>query len=446
MVIGNAIGSGIFLTSGIMLQRMPSDSLLILAWIVGGLLTLCGALTYAELAAMFPRSGGLYLFLHEAYGPLVAFLFGWASLLVILTGQIGAIAIGFSEYFSYFFPYFAGTHVLFRIPVSGHHALAFTANKLAAAVAIALLGAVNYVNARTSNHLNAVLTLAKIVGICALPVLAIFFSRAHPQWTPIVPPGITGAASAFGVALIAVLWAYDGWQYVPFAAGEIEKPQSNISRALTLGVALVVIIFVAVNLAYLYALPSEQLRGLLRVGEASATAMAGPIAGRLISLAVMTSAFGCCAAMMLVCTRLFFAMARTGVFPKRIGRVHAKYGTPYAAVVLTTVWAILYALSGSYEQLFTYVMFGGLLFAVLGGVSLFVLRRKLPDQVRPYRVWGYPVTPGIFIAGTFSLVLNTLREKPLESFAGLALILLGLPAFWYWHGRSGARHASGAYR
>jgi len=444
LVIGNAIGSGIFLTSGVMLQRMPSDSLLILAWIVGGVLALAGALTYAEMGAMFPNSGGLYLFLHEAYGPLPAFLFGWASLLVILTGQIGAIAIGFSEYFSYFFPYFASSHILFRIPLAGHYTVAFTANKLIAVLAILLLGAINYVNARSSNHLNAALTIAKIVGICALPVLAILFSRAHPQWTPVVPSGMTGAASAFGVAMIAVLWAYDGWQYVPFAAGEIESPQKNIPRALGLGVALVVIIFVAVNLAYLHALTGEQMRGLIRIGEGSATALAGPMAGRLVSVAVLTSTFGCCAAMMLVCTRLFFAMARKGVFPQSIGRVHTKYGTPHMAIVLTTAWAILYALTGSYEQLFTYVIFGGLLFAVLGGVALFVLRRKLSAHVRPYRVWGYPIVPCIFIAGTCLLLFNTLVRKPVESFAGLALILLGLPAFWYWHGFSGIKkHAVG---
>jgi APA family basic amino acid/polyamine antiporter len=434
LVIGNVIGSGIFLTSGVMLQHMPSSSLLILAWIAGGVLVLAGALTYAEMGAMFPQAGGLYLFLHEAYGPLLAFLFGWASLLVILTGQIGAIAIGFSEYFSYFFPFFSSNHVLFAIPLAGHHTLVFTANKVTAAVAIALLGAVNYVDARKSNHLNAALTLAKIAGICALPILAVFFGRVHPQWVPIIPPHMTGAASAFGVAMIAVLWAYDGWQYVPFAAGEIENAQKNLPRALIVGVFLVIVIFVTVNLAYLYALPTRQMQGLIRVGEASATALAGPMEGRFISLAVLFSTFGCCAAMMLVCTRLFFAMARKGVFPRSIGRIHPRYGTPHAAIVLTTIWAILYALSGSYEQLFTYVMFGGLLFAVLGGMALFVLRHKLPGQARPYRVWGYPVVPCIFIAGTWLLVFNTVLKKPFESFAGLALILVGLPAYWYWHG------------
>jgi APA family basic amino acid/polyamine antiporter len=434
LVIGNVIGSGIFLTSGVMLQRIPSPSLLILAWVAGGVLVLAGALTYAEMGAMFPNSGGLYLFLHEAYGPLVSFLFGWASLLVILTGQIGAIAIGFSEYFSYFFPFFSSSHALFSIPL-GHHVLAFTANKLTATIAIAFLGLLNYIDARKSNHLNVVLTIAKIAGICALPVLALFFGRVHPQWTPVMPLGMTGVASAFGVAMIAVLWAYDGWQYVPFAAGEIEDAPKNLPRALIVGVLLVIVIFVTVNLAYLFALPADQMRGLVRVGEASATALAGPWGGRLISIAVLFSTFGCCAAMMLVCTRVFFAMSRKGVLPEIFGRVHPKYGTPYAAVVLTTAWAIFYALSGSYEQLFTYVMFGGLLFAVLGGLSLFVLRRKLRTQVRPYRVWAYPLVPCVFIAGTCLLVVNTIVQKPFESIAGLGLIALGLPAYWYWHGR-----------
>lgn len=432
LVIGNAIGSGIFLTSGVMLQHIPSASLLIAAWIVGGLLVLAGALTYAEMGAMFPQAGGLYLFLHEAYGPLVAFLFGWASLLVILTGQIGAIAIGFSEYFSYFFPFFSTNHVLFRIPVFGHQA-AFSANKLIAAVAIVFLGIVNYFDARKSNHLNAVLTLAKIGGICVLPLMALFFSRSQPHWVPVEPANMGGVGSAFGVAMIAVLWAYDGWQYVPFAAGEISKPEKSLPRALIVGVFLVVMIFIAVNLAYLHALPITQMEGLVRVGEASATAFMGPFGGRFISATVLVSAFGCCAAMMLVCTRLFFAMSRKGVFPRNIGKVHSKYKTPYQAVVLTTVWAIFYVLSGSYEQLFTYVMFGGLLFAVLGGTSLFVLRYKFPKQARPYRVWGYPIVPCIFIAGSCLLVVNTIVKMPFESLAGLLLILFGIPAYWYWH-------------
>ena len=431
LVIGNVIGSSIFLVSGTMLEKIPSASLLILSWVVGGVLILAGALTYAEMAVMYPRSGGLYIFLREAYGPLLAFLFGWACLLVILTGGIAAIAIGFAEYFSYFFPWLSSSHVLFAIPIA-HHVLLFTANKITAVTAILLLGAVNYVSARSSNRLNAVLTVAKVLGIVSLPLLAIFWGRAHPNWIPIVPSGTTRLGASFGVATIGVLWAYDGWQYVPFAAGEIRDPQKNIPKALTLGVLLVVAIYVIVNIAYVYALPFEEMRGVVRVGEKAATVMAGAGAGRFLSVTVLTSAFGCCAAWMLVCARVFFAMARDGAFLKSVGSIHPKYGTPNVAVALTTFWAVLFAFSGSYEQVYTYVVFGGLLFGVLGGAAVFVLRYRRPEIPRAYRAWGYPIIPAVFVLGLGALLVNTLFEKPVESLAGLALIALGLPAYFYW--------------
>src|SRR5579862_1065618 len=226
LVIGNVIGSGIFMTSGLMLQRLPSPSLLILAWVLGGLLAICGGLTYAEMGAMFPRSGGIYIFLREAYGLIPAFLFGWTCLVVILTGQIAGIAVGFSEYFGYFFPSLSSSHVLFTAHLFSRSFL-FTANKLVAVTAIIGLGVANYVSAKVSNGLNVVLTLAKIAGIAALPVLAILFTKARPMWRPIVPPGFGHAGAAFGVSMIGVLWAYDGWQYVPFAAGEIRNAKRN---------------------------------------------------------------------------------------------------------------------------------------------------------------------------------------------------------------------------
>lgn len=232
--------------------------------------------------------------------------------------------------------------------------------------------------------------------------------------------------------MIAVLWAYDGWQYVCFAAGEIRDPQRNVPRALTMGVLLVVAIFVAVNLAYLYALNPAALSGTVRVGEQAAMSMAGRPGAIFVSVVVMVSSFGCCAAMMLVCGRVFFAMGRDGVFPKYFGRIHPRFGTPHTAVVLTTLWAALFALSGSYEQLYTYVMFGGLLFAVLAGAALFVLRVKRPDAPRSYRTWGYPVVPAIFIGGMLLLVVNTLIERPLESLGGLLLIVVGVPVYFFW--------------
>jgi APA family basic amino acid/polyamine antiporter len=435
LVIGNAIGSGIFLTSGIMFQRLPSASLLILAWATGGALALAGALTYAEMGSMYPRSGGLYVFLHEAYGPFLAFLFGWACLLVILTGQIAAIAIGFAAYFSYFFPALSADHILLTTVLFGKH-LTILANQVTAAVAILILGALNYVNARSSNGLNASLTVLKVIGIASLPLLALLFAHARPVWHPIIPPDMAHPGAAFGVSMIAVLWAYDGWQYVCFAAGEIRNPHRNVPRALALGVILVVLIFMAVNLAYLYALGPQGLSGTVRVGERAATSMVGRPGAIFLSIVVMISAFGCCAAMMLVCARLFFAMGRDGVFPKYFGKVHPRFGTPHTAVTLTTIWAAVFALTGSYEQLYTYVIFSGLLFAVAAGVALFVLRIKHPEIPRVYRAWGYPIVPAIFIAGTVLLVVNTLTQRPFESLSGLLLIAVGAPVYFLWRPRS----------
>ncbi len=389
---------GIFLTSGIMYQRLPSASMLMLAWLAGGVLTLGRALTYAEMGVMYPRSGGLYVFLSEAYGQFPAFLFGWTCLLVILTGQIAAIAIGFSAYLSYFFPSLSPEHALLSLSLAGKQ-LTIAANHVSAATAILLLGVINYVNARSSNDLNALLTVLKMAGIVALPVLALLFARAHPAWRPLIPPslGSSHVGAAFGISMIAVLWAYDGWQYVCFAAGEIHNPHRNIPRALSLGVAAVVVSFIAVNLAYVYALPPATLSGTLRVAERAATTMIGAPGGAVfISLTVMISAFGCCAAMMLVCARLFFAMAREGVFPRFFGRVHPRFGTPHTAVVLTTLWSMVFALSGSYEQLYTYVMFGGLIFAVLAGSALFVLRKKTARHSPQLSRVGIPGCPRDF--------------------------------------------------
>lgn len=383
---------------------------------------------------MYPRSGGLYIYLREAYGSLLAFLFGWACLLVILTGGIAAIATGFAEYFSYFFPWLSSSHVLFATSIA-HHVLLFRANKITTVAAILLLGTINYVNARSSNHLNAALTVLKVLGISSLPLLAIFFGRAHPSWIPIVPFGATRLGASFGVATISVLWAYDGWQYVPFASGEIRNPQRNIPKALTLGVSACAAVYLIVNIAYLRALPLGQMSGVVRVGEKAATVMAGASAGRFLAVTVLTSAFGCCAAWMLVCARLFFAMARDGVFPHSVGRIHPRFGTPSAAVALTTFWAVLFALSGSYEEIYTYVMFGGLLFGMFGGAAVFVLRRRRPEIPRVYRVWGYPVVPAVFVLGLGALVVNTLIEKPVESLTGLTLIALGVPAYFCWRQR-----------
>src|SRR6266542_169657 len=382
-VVGSVIGSGIFLTTGAMAVVIPSASLLVAAWVSGGLLALAGGLTYAEMGAMFPRSGGVYVFLREAYGPLPAFLYGWAALFVVISGGIAAVAVGFATYLAYFIPALTTTSVA-----------GLSGTKLVAAAVIVVLGAINYTGVRSGNLVNVVTTAAKIGALAALPVMAIVASRVHPAFLPIVPPTLARPAASFGIAMIAVLWTYEAWYFVTYAAGEMQ--------------------------------------GVTRIAERAATALVGPAGATFVALTVVVSTFGNNAAAILAGSRLLFAMASDRVFIPAASRVHPRYRTPHVAIAGLTVWAALLALSGTYEQLFTYVMFASILFNVAAGLALFRLRRTMPERPRPYRTWGYPVVPLLFVAASMAFVVNTLMERPVESLAGLGLLALGLPAYWYW--------------
>lgn len=429
-VLGAIIGSGIFLTTGVMAAALPSPTLLMLAWAAGGLITLTGALTFGELASMFPKSGGVYVYLREAFGPAVAFLYGWAALLIFFSGGIAAVAVGFAEYLSYFAPALSPGRVLWTLstPVASW---SISAGQIVAVTSIAALAAINYVGVRTGNRVNVVLTIAKVAGLAALPILALLSSNATtPQWTPVVPD-VARPLAAFGVAMIAVLWANDAWYAVTWIAGEMRNPQRDLPRALIGGIALLTFIYLIVNLAYLYALPIDQLRGVSRVAEHAATALVGPSGATFIALTVVVSTFGCNNAAILAGARLLFAMARDGVFLPPAAYVHPRYRTPSIAIVALAGWASLLALSGSYEQLFTYVMFASILLHMLGAIGVLRLRRTRPDMPRPYRVWAYPVVPVIYILASGAFVVNTLFEKPAESLAGMAFLALGLPVYWY---------------
>jgi APA family basic amino acid/polyamine antiporter len=410
-VLGSVIGSGIFLTTGLMAKALPSATLLLVAWASGGFLALTGGLTYAELGSMFPNSGGVYVYLREAFGPLPAFLYGWAAFLVFWSGGIAAVAVGFAEYMRYFAP---------AAPAP-----------LLAVAAISVLGGINYVGVRTGNATNVVLTIAKVSGLAALPAMAIFAAKTTPQWTPVVP-AIPHPVAAFGVAMIAVLWTNDAWYCVTWIAGEMKRPERNLPLSLLYGIGLLTLIYLVVNVAYFYALPMNAIAGTTRIAERAATAMVGPAGATFVASTVVISTFGCDNAAILAGSRLLFAMARDGVFLKSCARIHERYRTPHFAIVALVVWSSILAVSGSYEQLFTYVMFASLLLHMLGAIALFQLRRTRPDAPRPYRVWGYPIVPAVFIVASAAFVLNTMIEKPRESLAGLGLVALGLPAYWYW--------------
>jgi APA family basic amino acid/polyamine antiporter len=434
LVIGSVIGSGIFLTTGIMIEELPSIPLVLMAWTAGGLLAMSGGLTYAEMGSMFPRSGGLYVFLSEAYGPVWGFLFGWACLLVILTGSVATVAVGFAEYFSYFFPVLGTDRVLatFGMPWGSW---SISAGQLVAAGSILVITAANYVGIRSGNRMNAVLTTMKVAALVAVPVLAFVYLRVDPSFTPVVPPDAARPLASFGIAMIAVMWTYEGWYYVAFAAGEIKNAARNVPRALIFGTMALTAIYVTVNVAYVFSLTLEEMSGVVRIAEKMVTTLIGPVGAGLVAGTVVISTFGCNVAGVIASSRTCFAMAADRRFFPAAARVHPTYHTPHVALIVTSLWSAFLTLTGGYEALFTYVTFASVLFGTLGGAAIFVLRARRPEVPRPYRTLGYPVIPILYVLGSFALVSNTLMERPTESIAGLGLVALGLPFYFYWSRR-----------
>jgi APA family basic amino acid/polyamine antiporter len=433
LVITNVIGSAIFLTPGTMAAMLPSESLLLVAWAAGGLIALCGGLTYAEMGAMYPRSGGLYVFLEEAYGSLVAFLFGWTSMLVILTGSLATVAVGFAKYFSYFVPALSTTNTILAIPMPWG-SWSISAGQIVAAVSILALGGVNYFGVRSGNRLQVALTTLKVAALAALPIVALALHPVTPSFAPLVP-AIERPAAAFGVVMIAVMWAYEGWYYLPFCSGEIADARRAVPTALVLGILSLIAIYMTVNVAYMLALPLSGIVGVERIAEKAVTALVGHGGAALVAATVVVSTLGCNAAAVIATSRACYAMACDGLFFESAAAVHPVHHTPHVAIAMTCAWAALLTLTGTYEQLFTWVTFASVAFGVLGGVAIFRLRRLKPDAERPYRTWGYPAVPALFVLGLGVLVINTIVEKPTESLIGTGIVALGVPAFWYWRSK-----------
>ena len=437
ITIGSVVGTGIFLTTGDMARVLPRPGLILLAWGLGGVLTLFGALTFGELGAMFPRAGGQYHFLREALGPPWGFLFGWASLLVIMTGGIATLAVGFGEYLGFFAPFFSTSHVLFEAPL-GSFTWSFSGGQLAAVLAIVLLTAVNVVGVREGAGLQNAVTVIKVGSLVALGVLGLLApAPLHPAATAL-PPVEAGLLAAFGVAMISVLWSYDGWYGLTYLAGEMKRPERDIPWGLITGTLAVTALYVLANLVYVRALPVEAMAATGRIGEAAAAALFGPWGARIVSAAVLVSTFGCLSATILYAARVYLPMAEERLFFHGMARIHPRYRTPVTCLVVQGVWAVAQACGGTYAQLYTYVVFTVFLFHALTGWSLFVLRRTRPDMPRPYRVWGYPVVPLVFVVSSVGLVVNTLWEKPVESLGGLLLVATGVPVYWWWSRRRGA--------
>jgi APA family basic amino acid/polyamine antiporter len=419
MMVGIVIGSGIFLTTGIMARSIPSPTLILLAWLVGGAITLTGAVTFAELGAAMPQAGGQYVYLREAYGPLAGFLFGWILFLISMGGSIAALAVGFAEYLGYFLPSLSG--------------------KVVAVGVIVLLSAFNYIGVGLGKSIQNIFTVAKIGAMAAFIILGLTVGRViEIDWT-LNPQGVASASLwvGFGVAIIAVQWAFDGWHNVTYIAGEIKDPRRNLPVALIAGTLIITALYLLINYVYLLALPMNEMAGVVRIAERSSTALFGGATAGLISAAVLISIFGALNGAIFAALRVYYAMARDRVFFQKVGQVHPRFGTPAFAILLQCLWAGALALTGTYEQLFTYVVFVTLTFWIAAVAAVFVLRRRRPDMPRPYRTPGYPVVPAVFIAATAAILINTLFARPVESLAGLGLTLLGIPVYYYWRNRSG---------
>jgi basic amino acid/polyamine antiporter, APA family len=437
LTIGSVVGTGIFITSGDMAKVLPNAGLLLLVWVAGGVLTLAGALTYAELGVLYPRAGGIYHYLREAYGPLVGFLYGWIAFLVIMSGGLAALGVAFGEYLGSFLPWFSTRHVLLSAPVGGW-TWTLSGGQVAAVLALLALTAINHLGLKEGAWVQNALTALKVGSILAFGVLGLLAKAPAFEASPSagVPPGVL---TAIGVAMIAVLWTFDGWYGVTCSAGEVRNPGRSLPRGLILGTAAVMGLYLLLNVVYVKALPIAAMAATPRIGETAAAALFGAGTARLVSLAVLVSTFGCISSTILYSSRIYLPMAADGLFFPALAVVDPRFRTPVRCLWAQTAWAVLLTVSGTYEQLYTYVIFSSVVFHAATAAAVFVFRRRRPDAPRPYRTWGYPVVPALFILACLLLIVNTLAAKPVESLCGLVLLALGVPAFLLFKSRSAKR-------
>ncbi|MCU1284517.1 MAG: amino acid/polyamine/organocation transporter, superfamily [Acidobacteriales bacterium] len=440
MLVGGVIGSGIFLTAGQIATSLRRPDMFILVWIVGGIISLLACFAVAELGGMFPQAGGQYVFLREAYGELPAFLYGWMIFAVVQTGTIAALAVGFAQYFGLVVMGALATRELWSVGIFGYE-LSLTPLKLMAVAAIALLTLANVVGLRRGSLLVNIATWLKFGAILGLVVFGLLFGKgdwshfsaasAASSEMAAAPTGLALLAG-FGVALISVLFAFDGWIYVTWVAGEMKDAARNVPRALIIGVSAVVVIYVSINIVYVYALPLSAIIKSDAVVQAAASSMFSDRAANWLALMVAVSCFGAMSSAILCTARIFFAMAQDGVFFERMARVNPRWRTPAFSLVAQGVWAAVLALIGLYDQLLTYAIFMMIVSYVVTVGALFVLRRKMPEHPRPYRCTGYPIVPALYILIASIWTVNTIWQRPKESLGGLLIVLAGIPGYIYW--------------
>lgn len=454
LVVGSMIGSGIFIVSADIARTVGAPGYMLLVWVLTGVLTLIAALSYGELAALFPYAGGQYVYLQRAYSPMVGFLYGWTLFLVVQTGSIAAVAVAFAKFTAVLVPWFSESNVLVQLG-----GLSINAGQLLAIVSILVLTLLNLRGVRLGKLVQDIFTATKTVALFGLIVVgitvglssesiarnwAVFWDAQRLHGTAGEP--LTGLAllSAIGAAMVGSLFASDAWNNVTFAAAEVVEPRRTIPRSMALGVLIVTVLYILANVAYLAVLPlrgnpegaTAWERGLQfalhdRVGAAVAEAVFGPWGAALMAVLIMISTFGCNNGLILAGARVYYAMASDGLFFRAAGRLN-RYAVPGVALVLQGVWASLLCLSGRYSDLLDYIIFAVLVFYIITIAGLFVLRRTLPEAERPYRAPGYPVLPALYILVAAAIAVDLLLVKPRYTVAGLLIVATGVPVYIFW--------------
>jgi basic amino acid/polyamine antiporter, APA family len=483
LVMGSMIGSGIFIVSAEIAREVNSPALLIGAWLVTGFMTIVGALSYGELAAMMPKAGGQYVYLRESLGSLWGFLYGWTLFLVIQTGTIAAVGVAFGKFLGHFYHSVSATHWLvgpfhvgvwqpFGIALGGMD-MGLNTQNLSGIVVVVFLTALNIFGLKTGAAVQNVFTIAKVSALAALVLAGIFVGRnAHAVaanftdfWRLGLPHSASGTAlgpfvgvlTILAVAQVGSLFSADAWNNVTFTAGEVQNPKRNLPLSLAMGTGVVILLYIAANFIYLNVLPFDgdpngatvMARGIKyatsdRVGTAALQQMFGGRAEGLMAIAILISTFGCCNGLILSGARVYYAMAKDGLFFKSTGKVHPKYLTPKNALIVQGIWTCVLCLSGTYNDLLNYVIFAVLVFYILTIAGLFVLRRTRPEAERPYRAIGYPVLPAIYIVMALFIDVVLLRYKPQYTWPGLIIVLLGIPVYFIWSRRSAAASQGGS--
>jgi APA family basic amino acid/polyamine antiporter len=454
LVVGSMIGSGIFIVSAQIIRDVHAPGVLLLTWVIAGIVTLMGALTYGELAAMFPKAGGQYVYLRESISPLFGYLYGWTLFVVIQTGTIAAVAVAFARFTGVLFPaltpdVFLGGTINFPQPI-GPITVGLSPQRVLAVASIVVLTWINVRGVRTAAFIQTSLTAIKTLALAGLVLLGLTIGRnaaavAENFGAAFWPAGglTLGLLPVIGAAMVGSLFSMDAWNNVGFAGSELKDPKRDLPFAMGAGVLTVTVLYLLANVAYLSVLPAEAIAGAPqdRVATAALKAILGDAGLYVMAVAIMISTFGCNNGLILSGARVYYAMARDNLFFKSAGVLHPEYKTPAVALVVQALWTSVLCLSGTYGQLLDFVIFAALVFYMLTATGLFALRRKRPEAERPVRVPGYPWLPALYLVLTALIALAMLAMKTTYSALGLLCVLLGVPVYFLWRAATGDRHS-----